>query len=54
MMKIHHIGYLVQNIEKAQAQFKELGFTESTQLFSDELRGIYIICLLYTSIQLSS
>ena len=42
-MKIHHIGYLVQNIEKAQAQFKELGFTESTQLFSDELRGIYII-----------
>ncbi|MFQ9489822.1 MAG: VOC family protein [Bilophila wadsworthia] len=43
MMKIHHIGYLVQNIEKAQAQFKELGFTESTQLFSDELRGIYII-----------
>ena len=40
MMKIHHIGYLVQNIEKAQAQFKELGFTESTQLFSDELLGM--------------
>lgn len=44
-MKIHHIGYLVQNIEKAQKQFHQLGFTDQTQLFHDELRGIYILFL---------
>lgn len=41
-MKIHHIGYIVTNIDKAEKQFHGLGFSSISQLFHDELRGIYI------------
>ncbi|ABM29608.1 VOC family protein [Nitratidesulfovibrio vulgaris] len=42
-MKIHHIGYLVHSIEKAQIQFEELGFTNTTNQIHDKFRGINIL-----------
>lgn len=37
-MKIHHIGYLVKNIDKAKINFEKLGFKETTKTSLDENR----------------
>ena len=41
-MKIHHIGYLVKNIEKAKAKFLLLGFKEVKKSCYDQHRKINI------------
>ncbi|MBE5939350.1 MAG: lactoylglutathione lyase [Lachnospiraceae bacterium] len=40
-MKVHHIGYLVKNIEKSITEFKKLGYT-GDNVTRDEYRGIDI------------
>jgi len=42
-MKIHHIGYLVRNVEKAKVKFLALGYKEISEKFFDEGRGIFIL-----------
>ena len=42
-MKIHHIGYLVKNIEKAQSQFKYLGYAASGETLYDDIRKANIL-----------
>lgn len=41
-MRIHHIGYLVRNIEKAQAVFLDLGYTLQSPPCFDDYRGVTI------------
>ena len=41
-MQIHHIGYLVKNLEKSLAQFKALGFEVERETKYDSLRQINI------------
>lgn len=43
MMQIHHIGYLVKNIQKAQTQFEMLGYQSVGQVKYDEYRDIDIL-----------
>ncbi len=42
-MKVHHIGYLVQNIEKAKKAFLDLGYSAATELHHDTDREIFIL-----------
>lgn len=42
-MKIHHIGYLVDNIEVAASTFENLGFSKTSEIVEDTLREIYIL-----------
>lgn len=42
-MKIHHIGYLVRKIEKAQIQFMELGYLPISNITYDKYRDVDII-----------
>lgn len=42
-MKIHHVGYLVKNIEKAKTKFEKLGFEVEGDVVFDEYRGIDIL-----------
>lgn len=42
-MKVHHIGYLVKNIEKAQKSFTSLGYVNEGEVIYDESRGIDIL-----------
>ena len=44
-MKIHHIGYLVTDIEQACKDFEKLGYTPVTQCILDVERKVYIIFL---------
>lgn len=44
-MKIHHIGYLVKNIEKAKSNFIDLGFKIDKDIIQDDYRQIYICFL---------
>ena len=41
-MKIHHIGYLVDDIESAAREFEKLGFSKVSELIEDPLRDIYV------------
>ena len=41
-MRIHHIGYLVKNIDKAQEKFETLGFQIEKPTVYDATRDIYI------------
>ena len=41
-MKIHHFGYLVNNIDDAVADFQKLGYVVSSSLIFDEKRKIFI------------
>lgn len=41
-MKIHHIGYLIKNIESAILQFKELGFNVIKEITYDPIRHINV------------
>lgn len=36
-LKIHHIGYLVKNIDKAIEKFKQLGFKRVSETTCDEI-----------------
>lgn len=42
-MKIHHVGYLVKNIDKAEEHFKVLGFREITSVKYDKYRDVDIL-----------
>ena len=42
-MKIHHIGYIVDKIEKAAKEFKALGYVMRGETVLDEERGIFIL-----------
>lgn len=41
-MTIHHVGYLVKNIDKATADFIALGYTEETSAVYDPIRDANI------------
>lgn len=41
-MKVHHIGYFVEDIESAKKDFKKLGWEIASTCTFDELRKIYI------------
>lgn len=41
-MRIHHIGYLVKDIRKAQEDFINLGYSIEQEVLFDEYRGINI------------
>ena len=45
-MKIHHLGYLVKDIEKAKANFLALGYSVEQENVFDEERGINITFLI--------
>lgn len=40
--KLHHVGYLVRNIEKSKLAFEKLGLKSKGNLFYDEDRKAYI------------
>lgn len=42
-MKIHHIGYLVKNIEKAASSFEKQGFEKEGECVYDSIRDIDIL-----------
>ena len=44
-MKIHHIGYLVDNIENAANEFERLGFVRMGKTVEDYSRQVYILFL---------
>ncbi|MCL1874655.1 MAG: VOC family protein [Synergistaceae bacterium] len=44
-MKIHHIGYLVDNIENAAREFERLGFSRRGETVEDTSREVYILFL---------
>ncbi|WP_235828990.1 VOC family protein [Anaerosacchariphilus polymeriproducens] len=46
MKNIHHIGYLVKNIEDSIQVFEALGYVKETEIINDEARGIYICFLI--------
>ena len=41
-MKIHHIGYLVKNIDEAKRVFITLGYVDITDTIYDSYRSVYI------------
>ena len=41
-MKIHHIGYLVKNIETSLSDFKKLNYKEISNKVLDEHRNVFI------------
>lgn len=45
MKKIHHIGYLVKNIEKATSEFIKLGYETCGDVVYDDIRCIDILFL---------
>lgn len=45
MMTVHHVGYLVKNIEKAQKAFFALGYAEKSALVYDGIRDADIVFL---------
>lgn len=44
-MKIHHVGYLVKKLDRAQQAFEGLGFVVSQEVMRDEFRKIDILFL---------
>jgi len=44
-MKIHHIGYLAKDIEKAASVFEMLGYVRQGELCFDEARDVNILFL---------
>lgn len=45
-MQIHHVGYLVKNIEKAKVKFEKLGFVVEGETVFDKYRGIDILFMI--------
>ena len=44
-LKIHHIGFVTNSIEKSKEEFLKLGFTAQTDTILDELQSVYICFL---------
>ena len=44
-MKVHHIGYLVKNINKSIASFEKIGFLLISDITHDEIRKVDICFL---------
>ena len=44
-MKVHHIGYLIDNIKSAAKEFEKLGFSKTGEIVEDLDREIYILFL---------
>jgi len=44
-MKIHHIGYLVKNLESAVVLFRRLGYLQMSNIVRDDCRKIDIVFL---------
>jgi methylmalonyl-CoA/ethylmalonyl-CoA epimerase len=44
-MKIHHIGYLVDDINDSAMEFIKLGFIKKGEIIEDTSRGIFILFL---------
>ena len=42
-MTVHHIGYLVKDIQKARETFGFLGYTAGSEVMYDEYRDVYIL-----------
>ena len=45
-MNVHHVGYLVKNIDKAKDTFLKLGYTAETETVYDPIRKIDICFLI--------
>ena len=45
VLKIHHIGYLVKKIEKAQKTFEALGYCMEQDIIYDDIRKVNICFL---------
>ena len=45
-MKIHHIGYLVKNIEKAALEFEKAGYKAEGECIYDPIRDIDILFMI--------
>ena len=45
-LKVHHIGYLVKNLERAKSEFAKLGYKVEQETVFDEYRNINICFLL--------
>ena len=41
-MRVHHIGYLIDDIKKSAAEFGRLGFFPKSEIFLDSARQVYI------------
>ena len=44
-MKVHHIGYLVDDVEKAAVVFEKLGYIRDGETVEDFSREVYILFL---------
>ena len=42
MMKVHHVGYLVKRLEKAEKAFSALGYVEKQKVVYDPIRDVDI------------
>ena len=42
-LKVHHIGYAVADIEKAQRSFEALGYTAAGPVKDDQIRNVKIV-----------
>lgn len=42
-MRVHHIGYLVKNLKKAETAFEALGYSACSEITYDELRDVNIL-----------
>lgn len=45
MIRVHHVGYLVKNPDRARAHFAVLGFAAQSGPVQDTLRGVDILFL---------
>ena len=43
IMTIHHLGYLVKNINRAVKAFENLGYVSTSETVYDEYRGVDIV-----------
>jgi len=44
-MRVHHIGYLVEDIESASTKFEQLGFSRLDNVIEDLELGIFVLFL---------
>lgn len=44
-MRVHHIGYIVKDINKAISSFEQLGYKKMADIYEDKTRGINICFL---------
>ena len=42
-MKVHHIGYAVQNLEQSLSTFENMGFHRISEITHDEIRKVDIV-----------